>query len=154
MFDQIAAAAYLARTPGDRVRAYARAENAACAARLVAMADMLAAAYGADGSAERDQWRLDNWAAVCAQIGAAHQVTSGVASGLLMDAVTLRERLPKVAALFAQGLMGVSDGLCRSCTSRRGARLCPWLLRTSVRPMVTAAMSLSGRDRAAKRSRR
>ena len=95
----------LARTPGDRVRAYARAENAACAARLAAMADMLAAAHAADGSAERDQWRCDNWAAVCAQIGAAHDVTSGVASGLLMDAVTLRERLPKVAALFAEGLI-------------------------------------------------
>jgi hypothetical protein len=69
------------------------------------MADMLAAAHAADGSAARDQWRLDNWAAVCAQIGAAHQVTSGVASGLLMDAVTLRERLPQVGALFAEGLI-------------------------------------------------
>jgi Domain of unknown function (DUF222) len=105
MFDQIAAAACLARTPGDRVRAYARVENAACAARLAAMADMLAAAHAADGSADRDQWRLDNWAAVCAQLGAAHQVTSGVVSGLLMDAVVLGERLPKVAALFAQGLI-------------------------------------------------
>jgi hypothetical protein len=94
-----------ARTPGDRVRAHARLENAACAARLAAMADMLAAAHAADGSAERDQWRCDNWAAVCAQIGAAHQVTSGVASGLLMDAVTLRERLPQIAALFAEGLI-------------------------------------------------
>jgi hypothetical protein len=105
MFERLATAATLARTPGDRVRAFARAENAACAARLSAMADMLAAAHAADGSAARDQWRLDNWAAVCAQIGAAHDVTSGVASGLLMDAVTLRERLPKVAALFAEGLI-------------------------------------------------
>jgi Domain of unknown function (DUF222) len=105
MFDQLAAAAALARTPGERLRAFARAENAACAARLSAMADMLAAAHAADGSAERDQWRLDNWAAVCAQIGAAHEVTSGVASGLLMDAITLRERLPQVGALFAEGLI-------------------------------------------------
>ncbi|MDT5387693.1 MAG: hypothetical protein QOE04_1334, partial [Mycobacterium sp.] len=94
-----------ARTPGERVRACARLENAACAARLSAMADMLAAAHAADGSAEREQWRLDNWAAVCAQLGAAHDVTSGVASGLLMDAVTLRERLPKVGLLFAEGLI-------------------------------------------------
>ncbi|WP_319449571.1 MULTISPECIES: DUF222 domain-containing protein [unclassified Mycobacterium] len=105
MFEQILASITSARSPGDRVRACARLENAACAARLAAMADMLAAAYAADGSAERDQWHLDNWAAVCAQIGAAHQVTSGVASGLLMDAVTLRERLPQVGALFAEGLI-------------------------------------------------
>jgi hypothetical protein len=105
VFDQILTSITAARTPGDRVRACARLENAACAARLCAMADMLAAAHAADGSAERDQWRCDNWAAVCAAIGAAHDVTSGVASGLLMDAVTLRERLPQVAALFAEGLI-------------------------------------------------
>jgi hypothetical protein len=105
VFDKILTSITAARTPGERVRAHARLENAACAARLSAMADMLAAAHAADGSAERDQWRLDNWAAVCAQIGAAHDVTSGVASGLLMDALTLRERLPQVAALFAEGLI-------------------------------------------------
>ena len=93
----------VARAPGERVRAHARLENAACAARLAAMADMLAVAQAADGSADREQWRLDNWAAVCAQIGAVHDVTSGVASGLLLDAVTLRERLPRVAEVFAEG---------------------------------------------------
>jgi Domain of unknown function (DUF222) len=105
VFDSILCFLAAARSPGERVRAHARLENAACAARLSAMADMLAAAHAADGSAEREQWRCDNWAAVCAQIGAAQEVTSGVASGLLMDAVTLRERLPTVAALFAEGLI-------------------------------------------------
>jgi hypothetical protein len=105
VFDPIRASITAARSPGERVRAHARLENAACLARLSAMADMLAAAHAADGSAERDQWRLDNWAAVCAAIGAAHDVTSGVASRLLMDAVILRERLPHVAALFAEGLI-------------------------------------------------
>jgi Domain of unknown function (DUF222) len=105
MFDELVVAAGRARSPGERVRACARLEHAACAARLSAMADMLAAAHAAAGSADREQWRLDNWAAVCARIGAAHDVTSGVASGLLMDAVTLRERLPRVAGLFAAGLI-------------------------------------------------
>lgn len=94
-----------ARTPAARVRAYARLESAACAARLSSMADMLAAAYAANGSAEREQWRFDNWSAVCAQIGATHGVTSGAASGLLMDAVALSERLPKVRKLFAAGAL-------------------------------------------------
>ncbi|MFW0151652.1 DUF222 domain-containing protein [Mycobacterium sp. smrl_JER01] len=105
MFDDFLAAVSAARTPGSGVRACARLENAACSARLGYMADMLAAAYAASGSANREQWRCDNWSAVCAQIGAAHAVTSGVVSGLLMDAVTLRERLPKVAAVFAEGLI-------------------------------------------------
>lgn len=103
MFDRLLASIAAARSPGERVRAHARLENAACAARLASMADMLADAHSADGSADREQWRYDNWAAVCAQIGAAHDVTSGAASGLLLDAVTLRERLPRVAAVFAEG---------------------------------------------------
>jgi hypothetical protein len=103
MFDTQLAAVFAARTPGDGVLACARLENAACAARLGHMADMLTLAYAADGSADREQWRFDNWSAVCAQIGAAHDVTSGVANGLLTDAVVLRERLPKVGAVFATG---------------------------------------------------
>jgi hypothetical protein len=106
VFDSQFAAIVAARTPGEGVRACARLENAACAARLGHMADMLAAAQSADGSADREQWRLDNWAAVCAQIGAAHDVTSGVADGLLTDAVVLRERLPQVGAVFAAGTIG------------------------------------------------
>lgn len=105
MFDRILASLAAVRTPGDGLRACARLENAACAARLSYMADMLAAAYAASGSAEREQWRVDNWGAVCARIGAAHAVTSGVVSGLLMDAVTLRERLPRVGEVFADGLI-------------------------------------------------
>lgn len=105
MFDPQLAEIGAAKTPAARVRAYSRLENAACAARLSSMADMLAAAYAAAGSAEREQWRFDNWSAVCAQIGATHGITSGVASGLLMDAVALAERLPKLRQLFAAGAL-------------------------------------------------
>lgn len=106
MFDTQLAAVAAARTPGDGVLACARLENSACAARLGHMADLLTAAHAADGSADREQWCFDNWAAVCAQIGAAHDVTSGVANGLLTDAVMLRERLPAVGAVFAAGDIG------------------------------------------------
>ncbi|MBX7453121.1 HNH endonuclease [Mycolicibacterium sp. 3033] len=92
-------------TPGERVRAYARVENAACAARLSAMADLLERAYAASGSAEREQWCCDNWSSVCAQIGAAQTLTSGMVNALLTNAVTLRDRLPEVAAVFAEGLI-------------------------------------------------
>lgn len=107
MFDELLAAMVSARTPSERVAAGARLENAACAARLASMADMLELAHAADGSSDRDQWRLDNWSAVCAHIGAVQNLTSGMASGLLMDAITLRERLPKVAEAFAAGLLSL-----------------------------------------------
>lgn len=102
MFDRFVSGA---TNPGERVRAYARVENAACAARLSAMADLLERAYAASGSAEREQWRCDNWSSVCAQIGAAQTLTSGMVNALLTNAVILRERLPKVAAVFAEGLI-------------------------------------------------
>ena len=116
MFDDLLADVTGARSSGARVAALARVENAVCAARLSAMVDMLAQAHAAAGSAEREQWRFDNWSAVCVQIGAVHGVTSGVASGLLMDAVALAERLPKVAAVFAAG--AVSHRVIRMICAR------------------------------------
>jgi DNA invertase Pin-like site-specific DNA recombinase len=102
MFDQLVAA-----TEGSMgaagVGAWARVENAACARRLAVMADMLEAAWAEDGSAEREQWCLDNWDAVAAQIGAAQNVSAGAASHQLLVAQALRERLPRVAEVFATG---------------------------------------------------
>ena len=104
MFDDLVAST--AGTHGaSAVQGWARVENAACARRLAAMVAMLEDAYAADGSAAREQWCLDNWDAVSAHIGAAQHLTSGTASGLLLIAVALHDRLPKVAAVFADGLI-------------------------------------------------
>jgi hypothetical protein len=115
MFDQL-----VAETTGSHgagaVDAWTRVESAACARRLAAMVTMLDDAYAASGSAERDQWCLDNWAAVCAHIGAAQRITSGVASGLLLVGTALRDRFPKVAAVFAAGL--ISYQLVRAIVHR------------------------------------
>jgi hypothetical protein len=102
MFDQLVAATAQS-TGAAGVGAWARVENAACAHRLAEMADMLEAALAADGSAEREQWCLDNWDAVAAQIGAAQNVSAGAASHQLLVAQALRERLPRVAEVFATG---------------------------------------------------
>ena len=107
MFDQL-----VSRTAGTRaagaVQAWSQVENAACARRLAGMVTMLDDAYAASGSARREQWCLDNWGAVCAHVGAAQCITSGAASGFLLIAVALRERLPRVGALFHDGLIGLS----------------------------------------------
>jgi hypothetical protein len=90
---------------GGSVAAWARVENAACARRLAQMVRMLDARRAADGSAQREQWYLDNWGAVSAEIGAAQQITSGAASHQLLIATALRDRLPKVGEVFLAGLV-------------------------------------------------
>jgi hypothetical protein len=102
MFDGLVAGA--ARAGGvASVGAWARVENAAAARRLAASADVLERQLAADGSAEREQWVIDNWDGVCAEIAAAQQVSLGVASHQLMLAMALRERLPRVGEVFSAG---------------------------------------------------
>jgi len=102
MFESLAAATDDTRGAGA-VGAWARVENAACARRLWAIADVLEARLAADGSAEREQWCIDNWDAVAAEVAAAQSVSLGVAAHQLMIATALRERLPRVAEVFAAG---------------------------------------------------
>jgi len=104
MFDDLVDATTGTRGAGA-LSSWARVENAACARRVAAMAAMLDAAYAVSGSADRDQWCLDNVDAVAAHIGAAQRITSGAASHQLVIAVALHERFPRVAAVFAEGLI-------------------------------------------------
>jgi hypothetical protein len=101
MFEELATEAQASRT----VAGWARVEAAATARRLAAMVVLLDQAYAADGSADREQWYLDNWGAVAAEIGAEQNITQGAASHQLLIATALRDRLPRVAALFADGLV-------------------------------------------------
>lgn len=105
--DDVISAAVSARGAADRVAAWARLENAAAARRLAASADLLAAAFAASGSAEREQWCLDNWDAMSAEMGAAQGVSLGVASHQLLLATALRDRLPRVAEAFAAGFVSL-----------------------------------------------
>jgi hypothetical protein len=102
MFDQLVGVATRSRGVAS-VGAWARVENAACAQRLFACAEELERMWAADGSAEREQWCLDNWGAVAASIAAAQQVSLGVASHQLLIADALRQRLPRVSEVFATG---------------------------------------------------
>ncbi|MDT5339021.1 MAG: hypothetical protein QOD90_4526, partial [Mycobacterium sp.] len=115
MFDELVASTTGTHGAGA-VDAWSRVESAACARRLAAMVTMLDDAYAAADSTDRDQWCLDNWGAVCAHIGAAQRITSGTASNLLIVATALRDRFPKVAAVFAAGL--ISYPLARAIVTR------------------------------------
>ncbi|OBK45874.1 HNH endonuclease signature motif containing protein [Mycobacterium sp. 1081908.1] len=79
----------------------ARAEAAAAARRLAAIAEWVT--RRADGPTDRAHWSCDNWDAMAAEVAAAQGISHAMASGQMYLAVALRNRLPKVAALFAEG---------------------------------------------------
>ncbi|MCX6482126.1 MAG: DUF222 domain-containing protein [Mycobacterium sp.] len=83
-----------------------RAENVACARRLAAIAELYERRQipVEDGSG-RELWRIDPWEAVAAEVAAVQSMTAAAAGGLLHHAVCLRERLPRVAAVFATGVI-------------------------------------------------
>ena len=122
MFDSLVAATAGARGAGA-VGGWARVESAACARRLAAMVALLDAAYAADGSGERDLWCVDNFDAVAAHIAATQCLTTGAAGNLLFLAAALHEQLPKVAAVFADGL--ISFSLVRTIVGRTRLAILP-----------------------------
>ena len=83
------------------IEGWARVEAAAAARRLDAIAELLRRQSGHDD--ERAHWSCDYWDAAAAEVAAAQGISQGRASGQLQLAVTLRDRLPQVAALFMAG---------------------------------------------------
>ncbi|MCV7399030.1 DUF222 domain-containing protein [Mycobacterium fragae] len=81
-----------------------RVEAAAAARRLAAVAELVARRVEG-GSPERGRWSCDNWDAMAAEVAAALGISHGKASGQMYVAVALRERLPQVAAVFADGMI-------------------------------------------------
>lgn len=77
-------------------------ESAAAARRLAAIAEFTARRM--DG-AEHEEWIVDDWDAASIEVGAALNVSPGRAGGQMNLGMTLRNRLPKVAALFAAGVL-------------------------------------------------
>jgi hypothetical protein len=81
----------------------ARAEAAAGASRLAAIAELVA--RKADGPVDHGQWSCDNWDAMAAEVAAALNISHSMASGQMYMASALRDRLPRIASLFAQGII-------------------------------------------------
>jgi Domain of unknown function (DUF222) len=83
------------------IDASGRAEAAAAARRLSAIAELVS--RRADGPTHHAHWSCDNWDVMAAEVAAAQNISHAMASGQMYLAVALRDRLPKVAALFADG---------------------------------------------------
>jgi hypothetical protein len=97
MFDTIDDAAVL-----DAITDAARAQNAMCARELAAIGELYARRAPAD-DAERFNWAVDGHENVVAEVAAALGISRGRAAGRLRYAIALRERLPRVAEVFARG---------------------------------------------------
>ncbi len=79
----------------------ARAENRAVAGQLAAIGELFA--YRLSRCGETQEWAVDTEAAVAAEVAAELRISLGVAASRVRYARALRERLPKVAAVFAAG---------------------------------------------------
>lgn len=94
----------------------AREENQASARRYAAIAEFVHRTV--DEDAERGWWAFDPWKNASARVGAALSVGQRRASGQMRIAVALRDRLPKIAALFFAGSLSprlVSEISWRTC---------------------------------------
>lgn len=88
----------------DGIASAARAETIACARKLSAIAELYCRRQAVNEG--RELWSSDLWDAVSAEVGAAQNITTGAAGSQLRYALALRERLPRVGALFAEGRIG------------------------------------------------
>ncbi len=85
---------------------WARVEAAAAARRLAAIAEL--AGRRCYDDPHRTRWACDDWDAVAAQVGAAMDVSPSKASSQMYLAAALHDRLPRIAALFADGLLNTA----------------------------------------------
>ncbi|WP_418001917.1 DUF222 domain-containing protein [Mycobacterium sp. PDNC021] len=85
----------------DSMVHFARVSAIAESGKFAAIADLVA--LRVDNQGDRQWWACDGWDAACAEVGAALGIGPKEASGQLSIAVALRYRLPKVAAVFANG---------------------------------------------------
>ena len=93
------------------VEGWARAEAAAAARRLAAIGELVQRHCPADPDDQdlvdpRSRWACDPWDATAAQVGAALGISTRRASSQMYLAQSLRERLPRVNALFLMGRIG------------------------------------------------
>lgn len=85
----------------DRICSFTRAENRAAAGQLIAIGELFA--YRLSRCSDTEAWAVDTTEAVTAEVAAALRISQGLAASRVRYARAMRERLPKVAQLFAAG---------------------------------------------------
>jgi len=85
----------------DAITDAARAQNAMYARELAAIGELYARRAPAD-DADRFNWAVEGYENVVAEVAAALRTSRGRAAARLHYAIALRERLPRVAEVFAR----------------------------------------------------
>src|SRR5690242_5365585 len=85
----------------EQIAAAARAENREAAAQLTAIGELFG--YRLSRCSETEDWAIDTMEALAAEIAAALRISQGLAGSRVRYARAMRERLPKVGAVFAAG---------------------------------------------------
>jgi len=88
----------------DVITDAAHRQNAMCGRELAAIGELYARRAPED-DVDRENWAIDGHENVVAEVGAALGISRGRARGRLHYAIALRERLPRVAEVFARGLI-------------------------------------------------
>lgn len=87
----------------DTMRDAARLESAASARKFAAVARLYQRRLAEQDVDDREQWCIDGWEQVAAEVSAAQGISRGRAAGQLRYGLALAERLPKLGGLFAAG---------------------------------------------------
>jgi Domain of unknown function (DUF222) len=88
----------------DAITHAARQQNAMCGRELAAVGELYARRAPQD-DVDRENWAIDGHESLAAEVAAALGISRGRARGRLRYAIALRERLPRVAEVFARGLI-------------------------------------------------
>jgi hypothetical protein len=100
---------------------WARVEAAAAARKQAVMAELFRRRTGCEDALDRNLWWVDPDTAVAAELAAAQHISQSMALAQTYRAVALRDRLPRVAALFEAGL--ISEMLARTLVYRTALML-------------------------------
>lgn len=89
----------------DAMRCAAQLQSACLARVFAAAAALYQRRFAEQDVAKRETWAVDGWAEVAAEIAAANGISRGRAASQLRIGLVLAERLPKLGALFADGVV-------------------------------------------------
>jgi hypothetical protein len=88
----------------DVITAAAREQNTMCGRELAAIGELYAR-RAPQNDVDRENWAIDGHENVVAEVSAALGISRGRARGRLRYAIALRDRLPRIAEVFARGLI-------------------------------------------------
>ena len=130
---------YAATAAIDAITLATREENAAGSRRLAAIGDLYVL-RAPDDDVEKQHWVIDGYTGLVVEVAAALGVSRCRARAQVERAVTLRERLPKVAEIYARGLVDavligmivartdliIDDDVARQVDAELAAKIVTW----------------------------